>query len=271
MRCPKCGFISFDHLEQCKKCGKDLAGAAADLDGTVFDTLAPVFLSIRADLDSGEEGTVVDVAVQEEVSEPDGAVNEGETGADALPDENEAELVLDDDEAELVLDADDGADVVVQEEESEVALAVSDDGVELGLEAGPETGAGDGPALELEEEPAAGDDEAEGLQLDFGDIDISDLAPPADEREREELTLDTGERAVPAMARPAAAGASSAGLEDLDVDGLDLDAPSPVVESTRGDQLPPAVKTGTALDEFDVDLGELLSGAKKEKSVDKTG
>jgi uncharacterized RDD family membrane protein YckC len=25
MRCPKCGYTSFDHLESCKKCGKDLA------------------------------------------------------------------------------------------------------------------------------------------------------------------------------------------------------------------------------------------------------
>ena len=25
MKCPKCGYNSFDHLENCKKCGKDLA------------------------------------------------------------------------------------------------------------------------------------------------------------------------------------------------------------------------------------------------------
>ena len=24
MRCPKCGYNSFDHLDSCKKCGKDL-------------------------------------------------------------------------------------------------------------------------------------------------------------------------------------------------------------------------------------------------------
>ena len=25
MKCPKCGYHSFDHLDSCKKCGKDLA------------------------------------------------------------------------------------------------------------------------------------------------------------------------------------------------------------------------------------------------------
>ncbi|MDH3997570.1 MAG: hypothetical protein OET90_01915 [Desulfuromonadales bacterium] len=25
MKCPKCGYNSFDHLEDCKKCGQDLA------------------------------------------------------------------------------------------------------------------------------------------------------------------------------------------------------------------------------------------------------
>jgi ribosomal protein S27AE len=25
MKCPKCGYTSFDYLDECKKCGKDLA------------------------------------------------------------------------------------------------------------------------------------------------------------------------------------------------------------------------------------------------------
>ena len=31
MRCPKCGFISFDYVNNCEKCGKDLAETAAML------------------------------------------------------------------------------------------------------------------------------------------------------------------------------------------------------------------------------------------------
>ncbi len=31
MRCPKCGRISFDHLESCRKCGTDLTGLREQL------------------------------------------------------------------------------------------------------------------------------------------------------------------------------------------------------------------------------------------------
>jgi hypothetical protein len=31
MRCPKCGFISFDYLDNCKKCGASLAQIRAEL------------------------------------------------------------------------------------------------------------------------------------------------------------------------------------------------------------------------------------------------
>jgi len=46
MRCPKCGYISFDHLESCKKCNKKISDASADLDGTVFAVAAPLFLDL---------------------------------------------------------------------------------------------------------------------------------------------------------------------------------------------------------------------------------
>jgi len=60
MRCPKCGYISFDHLESCKKCNKNISEASADIDGTVFAVAAPVFLDFEhetsaAPLDEKEE------------------------------------------------------------------------------------------------------------------------------------------------------------------------------------------------------------------------
>lgn len=45
MRCPKCGFISFDHLTSCAKCGKDIADIASELQGTSINVDAPMFLS----------------------------------------------------------------------------------------------------------------------------------------------------------------------------------------------------------------------------------
>jgi len=45
MRCPKCGFISFDHLTTCNKCGKDITDVAAELQGTTVKVDSPMFLS----------------------------------------------------------------------------------------------------------------------------------------------------------------------------------------------------------------------------------
>ena len=45
MRCPKCGFISFDHLTSCAKCGKDIAEVASELQGTSINVETPMFLS----------------------------------------------------------------------------------------------------------------------------------------------------------------------------------------------------------------------------------
>ena len=45
MRCPKCGFISFDHLTSCAKCGRDISQVAAELQGTTIKVEQPMFLS----------------------------------------------------------------------------------------------------------------------------------------------------------------------------------------------------------------------------------
>jgi hypothetical protein len=44
MRCPKCGFISFDHLTSCAKCGRDISETASELQGTSIKVETPMFL-----------------------------------------------------------------------------------------------------------------------------------------------------------------------------------------------------------------------------------
>lgn len=44
MRCPKCGFISFDSLDSCRKCNKPLASVSVALHGSAYDCQSPVFL-----------------------------------------------------------------------------------------------------------------------------------------------------------------------------------------------------------------------------------
>lgn len=56
MRCTKCGFISFDHLLSCAKCGRDISEVASELQGTSIKVETPMFLSgaLAAFSESGE-------------------------------------------------------------------------------------------------------------------------------------------------------------------------------------------------------------------------
>jgi len=44
MRCPKCSYISFDHLASCSKCGNDLSELVTLLHGTAIEVETPFFL-----------------------------------------------------------------------------------------------------------------------------------------------------------------------------------------------------------------------------------
>ncbi|MCX5876506.1 MAG: hypothetical protein NT087_09505 [Deltaproteobacteria bacterium] len=44
MRCPKCGYISFDRQKSCGKCSNDLTAVAEQLQGTVGKAASPFFL-----------------------------------------------------------------------------------------------------------------------------------------------------------------------------------------------------------------------------------
>ena len=103
--------------------------------------------------------------------------------------------------------------------------------------------------LDEETEIDLGEEEAAEEELDLGGeeepqeedesaIGISDLAPSEEVEETEEKA------------------AQGSGLEALDVEGLDLDS---APEATDPDKITPSVKTGTALDDFEVDLGDLMS------------
>ena len=254
MRCPKCGYISFDHLESCKKCNKNISEASADLDGTVFAVAAPVFLDLEYKESAAPSDEKEDITILEESS------GDGEEVVDLSFEEDEVD-------GEIVMDlGDDG-------EFDDVGLVEEVDAPTLELDALEEVASEDEIALDFgaeEEATESGEESDDGLQLDFGEIDISDLAPPEEDGEElvaETLTLDEETSREPALAGgPPSTPASivpSSGLEDLQIEDLDLDTPSPLVAGSKaGDKLMPSVKTGTALDDFEIDLGELTLGDK---------
>lgn len=242
MRCPKCGFISFDQLGTCKKCNKNISELTAEIEGMVFEVPAPRFFhydpgSVGAEIQESE-GDVT-------LFESSGTVEEA--GGLSLPTEKAGEGDHTDDSAEN-LDAEATIafdDFEEMENKNEVILDTNEEGE------GVET-------------------ENDDLQLDFGDIDISDLAPPeadVDISTTESLTLTEEDPSVadmPGDSSPAPASvAPGSGLADLQVEDLDLEAPAPLIAGSKvGDKLMPSVKTGTALDDFDIDLGELISEEK---------
>jgi len=249
MRCPKCGYISFDHQETCKKCAKNIGDAVTEINGTVYEALVPTFLNVGTTAGfSGRSSSVELSAMQERVGterEDEFAMGE-ESGIAFIDDE---EIILTDDSEELIMDLDGFNEVSPREEFT----------------------------LELGEEHGAG--EAKPPSLDFGDLDISDLAPPlkesmapvtASQPFEEELQLARSEPVAGiSEIEPEQLKAPTArpnGLEDLNVNGLDLDATAKLVASgATGKRYIPSVKTGTALDSFDIDLGDLFAENKNVK------
>lgn len=219
MRCPKCSFISFDLVESCTKCGKNISQAAEELKGTIADVETPSFLKVDFE-DYGSEAfeESEDIAGEEAVMDLD--IEEGEELVDfSLEEESET--------------AAEAVDFAVEEE----AAAQSKPEFEIGVEE---------PEEALQEEA----------------IGISDLSPaeePVAEAFEEEFQFET-EAAADEAALPS--GHEAKELEDLEVEGIDLESSS---VPTSG-KVTPAVKTGTALDDFDIDLGDLITSKKEESN-----
>ena len=209
MRCPKCGFVSYDLTETCGKCGKNISGAAKELHGTVASVGAPGFLRAaiaELDLDAAQGG------------------------------ETEAEVAFDmgaDEETVIDLGGDEGPSLEAGSLDLGIAEAATEP-VELGSFEEP---AAEEPvfAMPTEEPEAAG-------------FEISDLAPPQEAAEEPEFAA--------AKAPPSKSQSAGLGLADLKVEGIDLE-----VAPAKGKAMH-SVKTGTALDEFDIDLGELIPKKK---------
>ncbi len=203
MRCPKCGYISFDHLATCLNCSKDFSDSPSAARGTTYSTSAPLFLKFSRN-------------------------------AESVEDDAESEPIQDELEGELDL-VDPDLNILIKEEEEGIEFHP-----DLSLKSG-FGGSDDDIAISLNEEEfdmGAGDSEMEvdlsqfeGISLADGDggrggekfsmdlpdelADISDLAPPA----------------LPQKQKPAASEKRDLEEEmnfdmdhlDLKLDGLDMD------------------------------------------------
>lgn len=252
MRCSKCGYISFDHLETCKKCHKSVNQAESGLNGTVFDTAVPSFLRFEAPVEPDvPETEVIDQA--DEYNDdfdfpPMEAVDDTvAAGSDTSQDEEELVLNLDD----IVLDSNEPE----IDENDEIILDLDDLEETAPLE-----------EFSLGEKKQDKPEEMAAPTIDFGDLDISDLGPPSGETSVTQSDLEPAPAALEGLEELAVDKVEpdtvigqekeAFGLEDLLLDELDLDKIDTAKISKTSTK---SLKTGTALDNFDVDLGELFT------------
>ena len=198
MKCPKCGNVSFDHLDNCMKCSRDLSADRNELNLMDFRPEVPFLLgSLVGEMQGG--GVQQDLSFTQETEielggldmgeplAPEGSIDmleeAGATGAGSSDELSLSEIPLDDLET---IEASALGDAAVEELQlgdlaelsgEDAGPAEEDDGF-LGLEfEEDESSADDFADLEevLTSEPAAAD-QGDALELDLNEDDLSALA-----------------------------------------------------------------------------------------------
>ncbi len=105
MKCPKCGYHSFDHLDSCKKCSHDLVAHKEKFNLHGFFSPGQTATTIKRD-------PVIDDSYEEEETPADGSVD---FGFDFLDEEepvgkDSKDISLDDDNLDINIDQPFGAD-----------------------------------------------------------------------------------------------------------------------------------------------------------------
>ena len=171
MRCIKCGFISFDHLASCAKCGRDISEVASELQGTSIKVEIPMFLSGALAAFSESEESFDDHAMDAEVDEGIDFNMEMEEEAIEMADEEEDVDFSFDEEVEVVEEA----NFSPAEAETEEAAGIEEEAEEVF-------------ALELESAEAVEEPALEEVEESFEELDFAGAV--ADEEEEGGLEFD---------------------------------------------------------------------------------
>ncbi len=207
MRCPKCGYISFDYNQVCPKCNKDITDEQAKMNIPSFIPEPPALLGILIG-ESGASNADFHVGRSSAADTSAMDINFGDSGALMSADS----LVMDEgQDFEINLESEESEDFGTPADQGDQSLSVGSDfeigeeeeDLSLGMD---EITFGDSPDIDdaLEE-----DDESMDIELDLGDISLEE---PADDMHEdgepsldlEDLSLDksitlegAGEEAIP--------------------------------------------------------------------------
>ena len=261
MRCPKCGFISFDNLEKCLKCNKELKDVAGLMHGTVFKVQAPLFLKISTEEEAkgfGEDIEIIGGSQDDEfdLQDPDLEILFDEE-AEVADDSSSLRLEKDSSDLEVISSAD--FDAAKEEDDGQISI-------DLGQFRNDRSDEDSGL------EDIFGEEKEEKLSLELPDglTDISDLAPPSKkitppplEKSTDrpqsgddfgfdlDLDLDLGGLDEKLPERPPVKAKKA---ENLSLDAIDLPTSRPAGASRKGDS--DAMNMDEELN-FDLDLGGL--------------
>jgi hypothetical protein len=218
MRCPKCGYVSFDHLNNCLKCSRDLSGCRTDLNLMDFRPEVPFLLgSLVGEMEGGGAQQALSLTQETELelgglgmsepSAPEGSIDMGDleipSGDDSSDEMSLSEIALDDLETieasalggagggELQLD--DLAELspqdssTAEEDEGFLGLEFESDGESFEDLGGFEDEISLEPEAPAEAEAA---DPGASLELDLNEDDLSALAKELEDH----LELEDGEK-----------------------------------------------------------------------------
>lgn len=242
MRCPKCGYTSFDNQDRCKKCKKRLSSAAT-LMGTVINATPPSFLFTakpqqETDDFAEDEDVVVDLGMGEDhvldLSAPEEPlVPPGDAGGKGVQLSDLFRSGKDSPDQGLGLDA----PAALADDES-MDLRLDEDGDD---EEGPSPGSGlDFPAA-LADVPDMTDDGPGAVQPPVSPVTGGGETGTLQELDLDfelDLPLDDGDEAAAALEAPASAAvaASRIGLDLAKVDISDLQAPQEPTDAERAEE-----------------------------------
>jgi hypothetical protein len=208
MRCPKCGYFSFDHLDKCAKCDKEMTEVRQDLNLQDFEPEVPFLLgSLVGDMQGAAGGDDQGLSLTKET---DLALSGLDTSGPIT-----MEGTMDMEGMEQTLDAGAVGDLELDE------ISLDDLG---DIEAG-------GAEIELEELPAGEDEGFMGLEVEMDELeetlageDVSDL----------ELIPD--DETVDASPEAAVDTASEEPMFELDLDDNDLTALADELDTGLGEE-----------------------------------
>lgn len=259
MRCPKCGFISFDHLDECLKCSKNIKSASGNLGGSVYNVATPAFLFFD-DKEKAEE-TSGSFETTEALDDATSAIDMDEN----FVDEDLDILVADDNEEEEAvaeLHEEDDVSPEISLDEFEEEMEESQGEIEIDMGQFEDTFAEEPEEAEIAEEISNEiEDESFDISLPEELEDISDLAPPPLD---ESLGVPESPTAAAVKEEPRTTPGQEADASvDIDFDDLDFDLGLDGLDSSKGS----VASQSPVMDLDDIDFSEALEqpGAEQPK------